>query len=167
MIAHLKFMFRAFLILLTLTLSNNNVLGQEKSSYQMTLVKVIDKEAKKEVVVILKVSPMIENFKLIVSGRIEYAFGRKSIQSNIQNDPNTQIVVYGEDFPTKAPELYSLIKNDVQIGEDEFLLVFYFSNIKGRDLAEGYFKYGLWESDNPDVRNEQTFFFVEKEIIKK
>lgn len=163
---HLKLIFIASIILLTLTFSNHYALGQENSSYEMSLIKVIDKEVEKEVVVILKVSPTIENFKLIVSGRIEYTFGRKTIQSNIQKDPNTQIVVYGQDIPTKAPELYNLIKEGLKIGEDDFLLVFNFSNIKGKDLAEGSFKYGLWESNNSEIRNEQTFIFGENEIIK-
>nr|NQU93914.1 hypothetical protein [Bacteroidota bacterium] len=162
----MKIVFKISIVLLTLTYTINNAMGQENSSYEMTLVKVIDQEVENKVTIILKVSPTIENFKLILSGRAEYAFGRKSIQTNIQKDPNTQIVVYGDDFLTKAPELHDLIKEDIEIGENEFLLVFNFSNIKGKDLAEGYFKYGLWESNNSEIRDEQTFFFGENEIIK-
>jgi hypothetical protein len=52
------------------------------------------------------------------------------------------------------------------MGDEDFLLVFKISNIKGKDLVEGYFKYGLWKSKNSEIKNEQTFFFDEKKIIK-
>lgn len=141
-------------------------MGQEESSYKMTLVKVIDEEQENAVTVILKVSPTIEDFKLIISGRAEYSFGRKSIKTDIQKDPNIQIIVYGDDFATKNPKLSNLLNEDFDMGDEDFLLVFKISNIKGENLVEGYFKYGLWESNNSEIRNEQTFFFDEKKIIK-
>ena len=153
------------MLLLITFCSLNKVMGQEESSYKMTLVKVIDEEQENAVTVILKVSPTIDGFKLIISGRAEYLFGRKIIKTNIQKDPNTQIIVYGDDFATKASDLSKLL-SDLKMRKDDFLLVFKISNIKGKDLVEGYFKYGLWESNNSEVRNEQTFFFNEKEIIK-
>jgi hypothetical protein len=52
------------------------------------------------------------------------------------------------------------------MGDEDFLLVFKIFNIKGKNLAESYFKYGLWESNNSEIRNEQTFFFNKKKIIK-
>ncbi|MFB1022511.1 MAG: hypothetical protein QMC40_07105 [Vicingaceae bacterium] len=166
MMIHLKLIFQAAIILLVMTFSNLIALGQENSSYEMNLVKVIDKEIENKVVIVMKVSPTIEDFKLIISGRTEYSFGRKTIISDLQKDPKSRIVVYGHNISTKAPELYNLIKDGLKIEEEDFLLVFIFSNIKGKDLAEGFFKYGLWESNESDVRNEQTFVFGENEIIK-
>lgn len=163
---HIKILTTIFTLLFTMTYTINSTMAQESSSYTMNLVKVIDHKKKNSVSVILKVSPTIEDFKLIVSGKIEYAFGRKKIKSNLQKDPNTQITVYGSDFYTKAPKLFKPIKGDIEMKENEILLVFTFSNIKGKNLAEGYLKYGLWESNNPDIRHEQIFEFDENEIIK-
>jgi hypothetical protein len=161
----MKISLKVSILLLLICCSLSKVLGQEQSSYKMTLVKVIDEEKENAVKVILKVLPTIEDFKLIVSGRVEYSFGRKTIKTDIQKDPTTQIIIYGDDFVTKAPELSKYL-NDLEMEKDDFLLVFNISNIKEKNLVEGYFKYGLWESDNPEIRNEQTFFFNENEIIK-
>lgn len=161
----MKIILKISILLLIIYCSVNKVMSQEESSYKMTLVKVIDEEQKNTVMVILKVSPTIENFKLIISGRAEYSFGRKTIKTDIQKDPNTQIVVYGDDFATKAPELSKLL-NDLEMGKDDFLIVFKISNIKGKGLVKGYFKYGLWESNNSEIRNEQKFIFNETDIIK-
>lgn len=144
----------------------SKVLGQaQASSYKMTLVRVIDEEKENAVKVILKVSPAIKNFKLILSAQAEYSFGRKTIKTDIQKDPTIQIITYGDDFVTKAPELSKQL-NDLEMEKGEFLLVFKISSKKRKNLEEGYFKYGLWESDNPKIRNEHTFFFNENEIIK-
>lgn len=162
----MKTILKLSMLLFITCCSLNKVMGQEESSYKMDLVNVIDKEEEKTVTVILKVSPTIKDFKLIISGRVEYSFGRKSIKTDIQKDPNVQIIVYGDDFATKDPELSNLLNKDFEMGDNDFLLVFNISNIKGVDLVEGYFKYGLWESNNSDVRNEQMFSFDEKKIIK-
>lgn len=162
----LKFITTLSIILLTLTCSINHAKGQESSSYKMTLEKVIDYKKKNKVSVILKVSPTIEDFKLIVSTKVEYSFGRKKLKTNIQKDPNVHITVYGDSFLMKNAKLFKPIKKDLEVDKDEFLLVFTFSNIKGKHLAEGHLKYGLWESNNSDIRNEQTFIFGEDKIIK-
>jgi hypothetical protein len=77
-----------------------------------------------------------------------------------------RIIVYGGDFATKAPALSNLLNEDFQMGDEDFLLVFKISNIKWKDLVEGYFKHGLWKSKNSEIKNEQTFFFDENKIIK-
>jgi len=162
----LKFITTLSIVLLTLTYFIHPAVGQEPSSYKMTLEKVIDYKKKNKISVILKVSPTIEDFKLIASTKVEYSFGRKKLKTNIQKDPNTHIIVYGDNFLTKNTKLFKPIKNDLEVGKDEFLLVFTFSNIKGKHLAEGSIRYGLWESNNPDIRNEQTFVFGKDKIIK-
>lgn len=161
----MKTILRISVLLILIGCPLNKVLGQEQSSYKMTLVKVINEEQESRVKVVLKVSPTVKNFRLILSGRAEYSFGRKTIQANIQKDPNIQIVIYGDDFQTEVPELYNLL-NDLQMGEDDFLLVFNISKAKAKGLEDGHFKYGLWESDNPKIRNEKTFYFDENLIIK-
>ena len=144
----------------------NQALGQEESSYKMNLVKVIDNQQLNEAMVILKVSPTIEDFKLIISARVEYSFGRKSIKTDIQKDPNIRIIIYGDDFATKDPELSILLNEDLEMEDKDSLLLFKISNIKEKNLAKGYFKYGLWESNNSEVRNEQILYFDENKIIK-
>lgn len=144
---------------------STNVLGQDASSYNMSLVKVIDQKKTHKVSVILKVTPTIEDYTLILSGKIEYSFGRKVLKSNVQNDAKLKINIYGDDFYNKVPEYFTPVKDQIKMEENEILLVFTFSKVKGKGLSEGYLKYGLWESDHPDIRNEQIFEFGPQDIV--
>lgn len=98
--------------------------------------------------------------------RLNIPLAEKCLKLIFKKNSNLNISIYGDNFYTKNPKLFKPIKNDLEVGKDEILLVFTFSNVKGKHLAEGSITYGLWESNNPDIRNEQTFLFGEDEIIQ-
>jgi hypothetical protein len=116
-----------------------------------------------DILVFLKVTPTVKDFKLIMSMKITYEMGQgtKIIDIQKQKEDNVRSAVYGKDLKEKNPKMYDLVKDKVNLNTSEelYFIVFNFYSLTKAEIDSMTLKYGLWESDNPDVRNEKTFNF--------
>lgn len=139
------------------------------STYQLDLLKVayLNKEDKRAVGALFVVKPTdMRYFPPVLSMGVGYALNGDTVfhRVDIQNDPmrRVQIEIYGKDMPTKAPMLFALVKDkiDLEAYEDMLFLFFRLRNISEVAVNEITLEYGLWEKDNLDRRIERRFVAI-------
>jgi len=120
------------------------------------------------ILTIFKVTPTIKRFKLILSMKVTYEIGREEnvVDVQKQKEDNIQIVIYGNDIAEKNQKLYDLIKDKVQLDKtkDVYLITFDFYDITTEHIDNMSIMYGLWESNNPNIRNEIKYDFKVEQI---
>ncbi len=134
--------------------------------YNLTLVKAIhaDTIIKNDVVAIFAVTPIkLEDFPPVLSMGISYKINDEISETYVniqkQDTMKVRLVIYGETIAEKNPELFTLIKDEIEISnyKDIQFLAFYFDNIAESEIVQMTIIYGLWEKQNMDKRIEQTF----------
>jgi hypothetical protein len=139
--------------------------AQESSTYKMKFVRACQDSSDKGnyIMAVFSVLPTIKDFKLILSMRVTYALGHEKENVTVlkENEDNIKIHIYGTTVKEKNPLVYDFIKDSVQLEteEDLRLIVLYFHNVTKEKVDEMSITYGLWESDNPDVRHENKYDF--------
>jgi len=139
--------------------------AQESSTYKMKFVRACQDSSDKGnyIMAVFSVLPTIKDFKLILSMKVTYALGheKENVRVLKQNEDNIKIVIYGNSVKEKNTLIYDFIKDSVQLEaqEDLRLIVLYFGNVTKEKVDEMSITYGLWESDNPDVRHENKYDF--------
>lgn len=166
---HLHAAYFTLLLILPL-LSSNGASAQDSSSYKMEFVRAgwITKEGHNMVVVMMKVTPTSPDFKLVLSMRLFYDFGNGERSMDVQQDPDMRITVYGNDVESKSKVMYRFVKDkvDLQNEKDIFLLRFDFRDASAERVKDMWFKYGLWEGKNDEVRHEQEFRFPVEDLTQ-
>jgi hypothetical protein len=116
------------------------------------------------VVVVFGVTPKsMKDFAPILSMGISYSVNAQSMPTRVdimnQAPKQVRLVIHGENMPTKAPDLYALTGNriDIALYEEVQFLVFYFDSISEKPITEMVIKYGLWEKNYPRIRVERDF----------
>ncbi len=139
--------------------------AQKPSSYKMDFIRACTDSSEKEnyIIAVFKVLPIINDFKLILSMRVIYAFGHR--KENIvvlkENEDSIKIIIYGKSVEEKSKWMYNFIKDkvDLKTEQDLRLIVFYFKNLTNKKVDEMSITYGLWESNNDKIRNENKYDF--------
>ncbi len=150
-----------FIVFLFLPKYNSS---QKPSSYKMEFVRSCadSTEKGKHIMAVFSVIPNVKKFKLILSMKVTYQLqkGPEIISVLKQNEDNIKIVVYGKNLEGNKP-LYDFIKDKINLNteEDLRLIVFYFNNITKENADEMSITYGLWESNNTNIRNEKKYDF--------
>jgi hypothetical protein len=134
------------------------------TSYKMDFVNAAQiRDKKNHIIAVFKVSPLIQDFKLIMSMRVTYEIGKgeKTINVQKQKEDNIHITVCGSNVKEKHQLVYELVKDHVRLEEekDMYLIVFDFFDITQEKIDRMSITYGLWESNNPDVRTEKKYDF--------
>lgn len=156
-----------FVILILLT---RVIFAQQNSTYNIDFVKSVQytSDSLNHILAILKVTPTVKDFKMILSMRVTYEIGQgdKVVNLQKQSEHNIIISIYGKDLQQKNIKLYNLIKDSVSqnMSEDTRLIVFDFYDITKTQIDNMTIKYGLWEGINEDIRNEKTFNFKVNKI---
>ncbi len=105
----------------------------------------------------------MKDFAPILSMGISYSVNAQSMPTRVdilnQAPKQVRLVIYGENMPTKAPDLYALTGNriDIAVYQEVQFLVFYFDSISEKPITEMVIKYGLWEKNYPRIRVERDF----------
>jgi hypothetical protein len=158
------------LTFVTLILLTRVTSAQQNSTYNIDFVKSVQytSDSINHILAILKVTPTVKDFKMILSMRVTYEIGQgeKVVNLQIQSEHNIIISIYGKDLQQKNIKLYNLIKDSVNLNtsEDTHLIVFDFHDITKTQIDNMTIKYGLWEGINEDIRNEKTFNFKVNKI---
>ena len=144
--------------------------AQENSSHTMNFVRAVqfESEGRNHILVVFKVVPIISNFKLILSMRVAYSIGHgeKVVDIQKQKEDNIRIVVYGKDIEKRNEKLYNLIKDRVHVenAENVRFITFDFYDVTEEKIDRMKITYGLWESGNSNIRNEQEYNFTVDQI---
>lgn len=146
------------------------IFARKKTSYNMEFVHSVQlkSENRNHILVVFKVIPTIKKFKLILSMKVAYEIGQgeQVIDIQKQNENNIRITIYGNTIAERNKKLYELIKDKIQLNTDKDIrfIVFDFFDITAEPVDKMSITYGLWESNNPDVRNESTYNFDVEQI---
>lgn len=158
------------LLLIVPLLSSHGACAQDSSSYKMEFVRAgwVTQEGHTMVVVMLKVTPTRPDFKLVLSMRLFYDLGDGKRSMEVKQDPDMRITVYGKDIESKSEVMYRFVKDkvDLQNEKDIYLLRFDFRDVSTERVKDMWFKYGLWEGENDEVRHEQEFRFPVDDLTK-
>lgn len=139
--------------------------SQQSSSYNMELVRAVqfNSEGQNHILTIFKVIPAIKDFKLIMSMRVTYEIGQGAKVVNVQKqkEDHINITIYGKNVQEKSQKVYDWVKDKLNLNteEDIRLIVFDFHDITKTQVDNMTVIYGLWESNNENIRNEKTFTF--------
>ncbi len=139
--------------------------AQEQASYSMDFLRAVQitKEDKNYIIVVFRVTPTIEDFKLIMSMRVFYELGNgeKMIDVQKQKEDNIKIQIFGKDIESKNKAMYNLIKSRLsgEILEKESLIVFQFSDVTKEKVEKMSMTYGLWETKDSNIRHEKRYDF--------
>ena len=139
-------------------------------SYTMKFIRAVhpDSADKHSVLVLLQITPTHpKDFKLILSMRVTYRVGDEALQMvdvGRQLEPKIRIAIYGGNVREQSAFVYSLLKDRIDFASaaDSKILAFYFTNISEDPVSSMYMRYGLWESNNPNIRLEKDFEFSVK-----
>ncbi|KQS89402.1 hypothetical protein [Chryseobacterium sp. Leaf394] len=159
-----KINLQIFIILFTVIATS--LFGQEKikeSSYNFDLLsaKYVNIEGKNEVILIFKYEPKEGKvFKPIFSMKITYSIGESNLEkTETLNKSNHSIEFFGNDIDQKNAEIYSLIKDKINLQQNkEFgIVVFSLRNITKDYKEKMKFTYGLWEPEDESIRFEKQY----------
>lgn len=164
-----KPLFRVIILIGIFLLVSETNFGEKKSSYKMEFIRAVqfNTDVHNHILAIFKVTPTIKRFKFILSMKVTYGIGQGEIIVDVQKqkEDNIRIGVYGNDVKEKNQMVYDLIKDKIQLdnNEDFYLITFDFYDITREKIDNMSIIYGLWESNNTNIRNEQRYDFkVEK-----
>ena len=158
------------LVLFVLTLLSFQTIAQEKPSYQMDFIRAgyKIKNDKPQITTVLRVTPTIDNFKLILGTKIglDMGDGLRTFDFRKEKDPLVQAIVYDPNFEEKDKELYQFIKSAPAFSKEGefFYIVFNLTGPSVKKTDEMKLTYGLWETNNTDVRHEKEFTFKVEEF---
>ncbi len=138
--------------------------------YNIKFIKAIQTTINKgnEIQVIFSITPKeIEDFPPVVSTKIVYALdnGPEKKVDLMHKEDNLNLTLYDKNIKEKAPELYDLIKDyiDLSTNQKMTILVFKFKNVDKPTVNEMTMVYGCWEKRNTNLRVEKKYEFkVEK-----
>lgn len=136
----------------------------ESQSYDLDFLaaKYVDSLKPKQIILIFKYQPKPgKKFEPVISMRITYKLGDENKEKTEIFDKNGKfsIVAYDKKIKDKAPQLYKLIKDKMNIDQEEEygIIVFYLNGITKKYVDKMTFKYGLWEPDNIERRIEKDY----------
>ncbi len=126
----------------------------------------IDTIDKKSVFVVLAAIPINEkDFPPVLSMKFTYKINDETSETILdimnQKEKKVSVVVYGNEVNEKAPKVYELIKDRIDLNPKKkvMLLGFRLENISDDPIEHLTIKYGLWEKKNQNKRDEKTFEF--------
>jgi len=114
------------------------------------------------VVVVLKVTPTSLDFVPVLSFKLSYDIGDGERSMAVSDNPDIRITVYGNDVETKSKVIHRFVKDrvDLENEKDILLLRFDFRDLTPDRVQHMWFKYGLWEGENDEIRHEKEFRFA-------
>lgn len=145
--------------------------AQEPTTYKMDFVRACSDSSKngKNILTLFKVTPIVKDFKLVLSMRVFYQLEKeKEILSFLKpNEDNIGIVVYGRNVQEKNKFVYDFIKDRIDLekeNDEVYFIAFIFHNITKEIVEKMSITYGLWESDNLNVRHEKRYDFMVEQV---
>lgn len=141
--------------------------AQKATTYTCDFIRACSDSSKdgRNVLAVFKVTPLVQDFKLVLSMRVVYQFqhGNEITRVLSQNEDNIDIIIYGKDIEQKNKFVYNFIKDNVQIEkepDDVYFIAFIFYGITNDKIETMGMQYGLWERLNTDVRYERKYEFL-------
>jgi len=161
---------KLFLITAILTICSLLGFAQNADKFNLTYVAsdYIDTIDKKSVIVVLGVTPINKkDFPPILSMKFTYKVNNEynetvlDIERQKEGEKWLTLVIYGNEVNEKAPKVYELIKDRIDLNPSRriWLLGFYLQNISDDPIEHLSIKYGLWEKRNTNKRTEKIFEF--------
>ena len=97
--------------------------SQEPLTYKMDLVRAVQftSENQHHILTILKVTPTVKDFKMIMSMRVTYEIGQgsKVIDVQKQKEDKISIAIYGTDMAQKNSKLFELVQDRLNLNTQE------------------------------------------------
>lgn len=153
-----------FLLTLAAVSATPNIHGQDASTYKMEFVRAgrVNLAESGLVTVILKVTPLIDDFKLVLSMRVGYDMGNGAAEVDVEKGNNVRFIVYDTALHKMSEKLRRFIAARTDLGSNRnfFLLRIDFRVPLEERVQRMKLRYGLWEGKNDDIRHEQDFDFV-------
>lgn len=138
--------------------------GQAPSTYKMEFVCAGQVKLAEHslVTAILKVTPLTDDFKLVLSMRVGYDMGNGAAEVDVEKGNNVRIIVYDTALHEMSRKLRQFIaaRTDLRSTSNFFLLRIDFRVPRDERVERMKLRYGLWEGKNDDVRHEQDFDFA-------
>ena len=154
-----------FAILLT-----QGLYGQNSPTYELNFVKAkfTSTKGKKDVVAVFQILPKDDkNFPPILSMGLTYSIGEDGPEKRIdimKSENQARITIHDHNIKQRDSALYDFIKDNLLENDDRYLiLAIYLDNISKKDFNKMTITYGLWEKNNPSVREEKRFEFTVEE----
>lgn len=144
------------------------ICAQDSSSYTMEPVRaaIVRTGEKSMLVAVLKVTPTVPDFKLVLSMRLGYDMGDGARSVDVQQEPDVRFTVYGADVESKDKKVHEFVKDKVDLNKEKdiYLLRIDFRGLALDGVQDLWLKYGLWEGVRSDIRHEQEFTFVVEDL---
>lgn len=138
--------------------------GQAPSTYKMEFVRAGQVKLAEHglVTVILKVTPLTDDFKLVLSMRVGYDMGNGAAEVDVEKGNNVRFIVYDTALHEMSRKLRQFIaaRTDLKSTKNFFLLRMDFRVPKDERVERMKLRYGLWEGKSDEVRHEQDFDFA-------
>ena len=167
---HPRIPYFILILLFTALLSSIPTFAQDTTTYKLEFVRAgwVIKESHTMVVVMLKVTPTSPKFKPVLSMKLSYDIGDGERSMEVHDNPDIRITVYGNDVESKSKVMYRFVKDkvDLENEKDILLLRFDFRDLTPDRVTDMWFKYGLWEGENNEVRHEQEFRFAVEDLTE-
>ncbi|MBP8823719.1 MAG: hypothetical protein KBH07_08755 [Flavobacteriales bacterium] len=114
------------------------------------------------VTVILKVMPLTDDFKLVLSMRVGYDMGNGAAEVDVEKGNNIRFTVYDTALHEMSKKLRQFIaaRTELKSKKNFFLLRMDFRVPRDERVERMKLQYGLWEGKNDEIRHEQMFDFV-------
>lgn len=161
---HARIPYFAFVLLFTALLSSLPTFAQDSTTYKLDFVRAgwVVMKSHNMVVVVLKVTPTSPAFKPVLSFKLSYDIGDGERSMAVSDNPDIRITVYGNDVESKSKIIYKFVKDKVDLENEKniLLLRFDFRDLTPDRVKDMWFKYGLWEGENDEIRHEQEFRFA-------
>ena len=142
--------------------------AQDSSTYALEFVRAaqVGSATKPMTVVVLKVTPLVPDFKLVMSMRLAYDIGHGGMELEAQSSADMRFTVYGNDVESKSRTVYEFVKDKVDLAaeKDIYLLRIDFRNLSTEPITDMWLRYGLWEGSDAEVRHEKEFRFVVEDL---
>ena len=161
---HSKVPYLTLLLLFAAVLSSLPTFAQDTTTYKLDFVRAgwFVKDSHSMVVVVLKVTPTSLDFVPVLSFKLSYDIGDGERSMAVSDNPDIRITVYGNDVETKSKVIHRFVKDrvDLENEKDILLLRFDFRDLTPDRVQHMWFKYGLWEGENDEIRHEKEFRFA-------
>ncbi len=160
----LRFPYCAILLFLAGLFSSVPANAQDSTTYKLDFVRAgwFVKDSHNMVVVVLKVTPTSPDFVPVLSFKISYDIGDGERSMAVSDSPDIRITVYGNDVESKSKVIHRFVKDrvDLENEKDILLLRFDFRDLTPDRVTDMWFKYGLWDGENNEIRHEKEFRFA-------
>ncbi len=142
--------------------------AQAVGSYTMDFVRaaMVKADGQPMLVVVLVVTPLVDDFKLVLSMKLSYDLGDGERSIELQRSPGISIHVYDKDVESKSTKVYRFVKDRVDLRTEKniFLVRFDFRDLGTETVKDMWLKYGLWEGENDEIRHEQEYRFPVEDL---